>query len=301
MWARKSLVFLIYGVGLFLAGLVASGVFRLLGVVIDPSGFSGDLLDRFDVVLWADFWREISPGVAAITRQAAVAGVVMMVWKVASSVGLIHALHGEGRSSFWEGVSRFTVRGLGLGLLYLIPLLVLLVLAVVAGEAMASSYGEVGAFWMRFAAMPLVVIFLVAMFDLFHDYARMHLVLHGAKIRRSWLRGFAWPFSHPGSVALYGFWFLVSAVLWIAVLLVGFYMPDQSVGAVLLAFVVQQALVLCRTGAYVSWIGAEVTFFERFAPAPDVPASAESDESDAEYVAGSMELDSMAAPQEGTE
>ena len=271
MWHRRGLVLLLYVFGLVLAVLVGGAVSRLLGVEIGPTGFSGRLTERFDVVLWADFWNGIGAGLAAVARQAVIAGVIMMVWKVASSVGLIHALQGDARLSFWEGVSRFTLRGISLGLLYLLPLLVLLILVVIAGEAAASDMGEVGAFWTRFVVMPLAVILLAATVDLFHDYARMHLVLRQAKIRRAWLEGIKWPFRHFRSVFLYKIWFWVSAALWIAVLLVGFYMPDQTLGAVTAAFVIQQGLIIARSGAYVSWIGAEVAFFERYAqPAPEV-------------------------------
>lgn len=156
-------------------------------------------------------------------------------------------------------------------MLYVLPLILLLVLAGITLEMSASSMGEVGAFWTRFIGLPIVIILLVATFDLFHDYARMHLVLRGATIRSSWLQGIKWPFQHFRSVFLYKIWFWISAALWIAVLLVGFYMPDQSVGAVILAFIIQQGLIVFRTGAYVSWIGAEVAFFERYAPPPRLP------------------------------
>jgi len=274
MWHRRGLVLLLYVFGLVLAVLVGGAVSRLLSVEIGPTGFSGRLTERFDIVLWADFWDGIAAGLAAVARQAVIAGVIMMIWKVASSVGLIHALQGDARLSFWEGVSRFTLRGISLGLLYLLPLLVLLTLVVIAGEAAASDMGEVGAFWTRFVVMPLAVILLAATVDLFHDYARMHLVLRQAKIRRAWLEGIKWPFRHFRSVFLYKIWFWISAALWIAVLLVGFYMPDQTLGAVMAAFVIQQALIIARSGVYVSWIGAEVAFFERYAqPAPEVEAA----------------------------
>ncbi|HUF09506.1 MAG TPA: hypothetical protein VMO47_09310 [Rhodothermales bacterium] len=275
MWHRRGLVLLLYLFGLVLAVLVGGAVSRLLSVEIGPTGFSERLTERFDIVLWADFWDGLAAGFAAVARQAVLAGVIMMIWKVASSVGLIHALQGDSRLSFWEGVSRFTLRGISLGLLYLLPLLALLAVVVIAFEAAASDMGEVGAFWTRFVVMPLAVIVLAATVDLFHDYARMHLVLRQTKIRRAWLEGIKWPFRHFRSVFLYKIWFWISALLWIAVLLVGFYMPDQTLGAVMAAFVIQQGLIIARSGAYVSWIGAEVAFFERYAPSVPEPEAAE--------------------------
>lgn len=271
MWSRKSLVWLVYAFGLIVAVLIGSALIRILSFEIGPTGFSQHLIERFDLVLWFDYWEGIASGMAGIARQIALAGIIMMIWKVATSVGLIHALQGDASASFWEGVSRFTIRGVGLGLLYVLPLVLLLVLAGLTLEMFASSMGEVGAFWTRFVGLPIVIILLVATFDLFHDYARIHLVLRGATIRRSWLQGIKWPFQHFRSVFLYKIWFWISAALWIAVLLVGFYMPDQSVGAVVLAFIIQQGLIVFRTGAYVSWIGAEVAFFERYAPPARLP------------------------------
>ncbi|MGA7303336.1 MAG: hypothetical protein WBW88_00620 [Rhodothermales bacterium] len=274
MWRRRGLVLVIYLIGLAVAFLVGAGFIRLLSFEIGPTGFSRHLLERFDIVVWADFWREIASGLAAIVREAVVAGLLMMFWKVATSVGLIHALHGDGKKSFWEGVSRYTVRGLGLGVLYLLPMLILAGILIAIAYAMTKSMGEVGTFWTWAVVYPLIVIVSVACFDLFHDYARMHLVLRGTTIRRAWLEGIKWPFKHFRAVLLYKIWFWISAILWLAVLVVGFYMPDQTVGAVLIAFLLQQVLILGRTAANVSWIGAEVAFFEQF-PAPSVEPEGE--------------------------
>lgn len=282
MWSRRGLVALIYLLGLAIAVLVGSGMFRLLGYEIGSTGFSPRLVKQFDIVVWADFWKEIASGMAAIVRQAVVAGLLIMLWKVASSVGLIHALHDDGKKSFWEGVSRYTVRGLGLGVLYLLPMLILAGILLAIAYAMAKSMGQVGTFWMWGAIVPLALICLIAVFDLFHDYARIHLVLRGTTIRRAWLEGIKWPFKHFRAVLLYKIWFWISAILWLAVLVVGFYLPDQAVGAVFAAFLLQQVLILGRTGAYVSWIGAEVAFFEQF--------SAPSVEPEGEYADVSTEL-----------
>lgn len=274
MWRRRGLVVVIYLFGLVLAVLIGSGMYRLLGFEVGPTGFSQLLLERFDIVLWADFWKGIAPGLAAIARQAIAGGLIVMAWKVASGVGLTHALQGDGQSGFWEGVGRYTIRGLGLGLLYLLPMFVLLGIMTSAVWSATESMGEVGTFWTWGLVFPLLVIGVVASFDLFHDYGRMYLVLRGATIRRSWVEGIRWPFRHFRSMLLYKVWFWISAILWIAVLLVGFYFPDQSVGAVFIAFLIQQVLIIGRTAAHVSWIGAEVAFFEQF-PAPVIEPEVE--------------------------
>jgi hypothetical protein len=277
MWRRRGLVLVIYSVGLILAGLIGNGLYRALEVEIGPTGFSDRLFQQFDLVLWFDYWDGVGPAVAAVMRQAVLAGLLMMVWKVASSLGLIHALHGDATAGFWEGVRRFTLRGFGLAVLYLIPLVILIAVVVGAGAAMTETMGEVGTFWMWMAVLPLLVIGLVAMFDLFHDYARMYLVHRGATVFRAWWRGILWPFKRFRSILLYKLWLLISVVLWIGVLVLGFYLPDQSMGAVFVVFLLQQVLVVARFGATVSWYGAEVALFERFAPAPEsVEAAGES-------------------------
>jgi len=266
MWQRRSLVLVIYVVGLLLAGLVGLGLVKMLDVEIGSTGFSDELVRRFDAVLWFDYFDGLKAGLAGLMRQTALTAFAMMIWKVASSVGLIHALHGDASGSFWEGVRRYTIRGFGLALLYFIPLVLLVGAVIGVGVSVTEDMGEVGLVWTWTAVIPLACIVLVAMFDLFHDYARMHLVLRQTTIRRAWLRGIQWPFRCFRSVLLYKIWFWISALLWVAVLLVGLNMPDYSLGVVFLAFLIQQVLIIARTGATVSWIGAETALFERFAP-----------------------------------
>lgn len=279
MWQRRGLVLVVYVVGLLFAVLIGAGLVRLLDTEIGSTGFSQDLVRGFDPVLWFDFFDGLKAGLAALMRQAALTALIMMVWKVASSVGLIHALNGDATGSFWEGVRQYTVRGFGLALLYFIPLVVLVGIVIGIGSSVTSDMGEVGVVWMWMAVIPLACIVLIAIFDLFHDYARMHLVLRGATIRRAWLRGIQWPFRHFRSAFLYKLWFLISALLWVAVLIVGFYMPDHSVAAVFLAFLIQQILIIARNGATVAWIGAETALFERFAPPVEEADSADSADS----------------------
>jgi hypothetical protein len=266
MWRRRGLVLVIYLFGLIIALLVGSALFRILSLEIGPTGFSRHLVRKFDLVLWFDYWDGIRAGLAAVVRQAFVAGMIMMLWKVAGSVGLIHAFQGEAASSFWEGVSRFTIRGFGLGLLYFLPLIILLAIVIGVGAAMTKSMGQIGAFWTRFVVLPIIAVIVVAIFDLFHDYARMHLVLRGTTIRRAWLEGIKWPFLHFRSVLLYKLWFLVSAALWLATLYIGFRLPDHAVRIVFVTFLLEQILIFARTVAYAAWMGAEVSFFEHFAP-----------------------------------
>ena len=271
MWQRRGLVLVVYVVGLLLAGLVGLGLVKMLDVEIGSTGFSDELVRRFDAVLWFDYFDGLKAGLAGLMRQTALTAFAMMIWKVASSVGLIHALAGDATAGFWDGVRRYTVRGFGLALLYFIPLVLLVGAVVGIASSVTEDMGEVGVVWTWTAVVPLACIVLVATFDLFHDYARMHLVLRGTTIRRAWLRGIQWPFRRFRSVFLYKLWFLISAVLWVAVFLVGLYMPDHSLGAVFAAFLIQQVLIIARSGATVSWIGAETALFERFAPPIEEP------------------------------
>ena len=283
MWRYRGLVLLLYGIGLTIAALIATSLIRILDTEIGSTGFSGDLVENFDIVLWADFWRGIIPGLSGVARQTSIAALLMLTWKTVSNVGLVHAFGSENSTGFWDGVHRFGIRSLGLALLFLVPLVALILIILVVAFFATHDMGEVGVFWTWAVVVPLTVVWFTAFFDLLHDYARLHLVLRDGKITASWRAGVIWPFRHFRAIFLYKAWFFVTAILWISVFVIGFLLPDHSVAAVFGAFLIQQGLILARTGASVSWIASEVAIYQEFAdPAVSDEGSLATDSTDLE-------------------
>ncbi|MFV1981657.1 MAG: hypothetical protein ACC655_10920 [Rhodothermia bacterium] len=270
--SRRSLILLLYLVGLGVAALLAVPVFRAVDTLFGSSGFSAELARRFDIVLWMDMLEKGGTALAGAMRQFFWAIPLFIVWKVASQVGLVYALKDDGQASFWEGVSRYTLRGLLLALIYLllggfaIAILWIILVLIIKGQ------GEPGQFWTAIVIGPILSIVILALFDLMHDYARMRLVLRRDGIWRSFLSGSFFPIRRLSALFLYKVWFLVGGVLWLLPFWLDGVFAKTTIAGMLGAFLVQQIVILTRHGATVAWIGSEVFYFEANAEALIEPA-----------------------------
>jgi len=261
--SRRSLILLLYSTGLAIAALLSVTVFRVLAIEFGNSGFSGDLAKQFDIVLWADLLAEDGvSGLAAAVRQFFWAIPLYMVWKVASQVGLIHALSRDAHASFWVGVEKYTLRAIPLALLYLVVAVILTVLVWVIVGAFTVNAGEVVVFWGNIVFGPLATIGVLGMTDMMHDYARMSLVLHGSTVWRSWRKGMTWPVGRFSVILLYKFWFLVATVFVLLPTGIDYVMAKTAFGGIVAAFLLQQVALLLRNGVTVAWIGSEVSLFD---------------------------------------
>lgn len=260
--SRRSLILLLYLVGLGVAVLLAVPVFRVVNTLFGSSGFSGELAHRFDIVLWMDMMEKGGTALAATLRQFFWAIPLFLVWKVASQVGLVYALKDDGKASFWEGVSRYTLRGLLLAAIYLLVGGALVKILWVILVAIIKGLGEPGQFWTAMVIAPLLSIVILASFDVMHDYARMRLVLRGDGIWKSFLSGSFFPIRRLSAQFLYTLWFLVGGMLWLLPFWLDGAFAKTVVAGMLGAFLVQQIVILARHGVTVAWIGSEVSYFE---------------------------------------
>jgi hypothetical protein len=275
---RPGLTLLVYLANLFVALLLSIPVFSALSVATANSGYGPELVERFDFVLWADIIERAGDALLASWVQVAWAIPIALLWKVAMSVGLIHALRDGGIRSFWEGVGRFTGKALLMALLYLVLVVVWLVVVgiviFVAAQVISRSPASFTLYWI---VGPAAVVIGVAVFDLMHDFGRISLVTEDRGATAAWLDGIKYPFRHPAAIVLYGFWVLVAlAVSAAAIRLHASW--GATMASVWLLFLGQQVVFFVRSAATVAWFGSEVSFFERLRhrEAPliaDVPAA----------------------------
>ncbi|HMB89313.1 MAG TPA: hypothetical protein VKP65_00610 [Rhodothermales bacterium] len=260
---RPGLIALLYGMNLLLAFVLSVPVYFALQEAIGPTGFGEDLARSFDVVLWADILEKAGDVLQAIPFQLLWMVPLYLLWKVAASVGLIHALRGEQIRPFWEGVGRYTGRAFLIALLYIVLFAAGIVGIIVLTLILNSVWpGEVGTFWVNFVIVPTAFISMVAVLDLMHDFANIALVVEEKPVLQATLRGLRWPLKYGRASWLYLAWFVPAALLLLLPTVLDMTLTAGTGLAIFGLFLLQQLLLLLRAAMTVGWLGSEVAFFE---------------------------------------
>lgn len=260
---RPGLVVLFYAINLVLAVVLAVPVYIVLESTVGPTGFGQELARSFDLTLWADILEEVSDLLAALQIQLLWMIPLYLVWKAAASAGLIHALRGDQGRSFWQGVGRYTAKALLVGLGFVILAGIGLVGVVMLAVVLSAFWpGEVGSFWITFVFAPTLVISVVAVLDLMHDYARMALVVDDQSAWNALLTGLMWPLRHGQASWLYLAWFVPAAALLLLPTLFEMNAAAATGFAVWGLFFIQQVLLLLRSAVTVGWFGSETALYE---------------------------------------
>lgn len=260
---RPGLIALLYGMNLLLAFVLSVPVYFALQEAIGPTGFGEDLARSFDVVLWADLLEKAGDVLQAIPFQLLWMVPLYLLWKVAACVGLIHALRGEQIRPFWEGVGRYTGRGLLIALLFLVlfaaGIIGLIVLTLILNGVWS---GEVGSFWVNFVIVPTLFISMIAVLDLMHDYANIALVVEEKPVVQATLKGLRWPLKYGRASWLYLAWFMPAALLLLLPTVLDMTLTAGTNLGIWGLFLFQQLLLLLRAATTVGWLGSEVAFYE---------------------------------------
>ena len=260
---RPGLAVLLYAVGGLLAFVLSTLVYNALADVVGPTGFGPDLARDFDVVLWADVLEEAGTTLGTVALHLLWIGPLYLLWQVAASVGLIHALAGSRTGSFWRGAGRYAGRALLLALLYgLLAMGVFLPLAGLLALLDGVWDGEVAAFWIYGVVAPTLLIAALSVLDLMQDYSRIALVIEEQPVGRAWKVGVVWPFRHGAASQLYVAWFALAAVLLVLPMALDMSFTAATTSTIWLLFALQQLALLARAAATVGWLGSEVAFFE---------------------------------------
>ena len=255
---RPGLAGLLYAGNLVLGIILSIPILMAFSQAVSETGYSPELAKEFDIALWADLMQESGPMVSTMLRQLFWIIPVFYLWKVGSTIGVVYAMRGERDGSFWAGLGKYGGRALLLGLPFVamavVAIVGILLLTVVLGFALP---GEVIQFWIRFVGAPILILMLLAILDLMHDFARLELVLRERPVMTSWWAGIGWFFRSGSAQAIYLTWLIISVVA----LIVPFWV-DLAMGGLFLAFLFQQALLYVRSLVTVGWLTSEVMLFE---------------------------------------
>ena len=259
---RLRLVGLLYLINLVVALIVALPFYNILFNEVGNTGFGVELSEAFDPVLWSQIFAGVRGDLQLFLSRVLWVIPVLWIWKTASQVGVIYALHHNAIWPFWRGVGFYTGSGLLLGLLFL-PLKVVWVLLIYFSAVVLAPVldGEVITFWVYGVALPVVLIAGLSILELYQRFGRLSLVIGHKKVWRAMKAGFKWPQRYPVAAGIFICWYGVMLVLLIvsagvnARLHVGF-QPFW------IAFLIQQVLIFARSTVTVGWIGSEVFLYE---------------------------------------
>ncbi len=267
---RPGLTLLLYAVNTLASFFIALNMVALTGVV-NSRGFSQELATRFNIVLWADILEKAGASLDSAFMQLFWLIPVYLVWKVASSAGLIHAFqHGE-TNSFWKGVATYSGQALLLSVGYLVPLGILLIVELLIALGLQAIWpGEVATYRIYLLLLPALIILTVWLLQLLHDFGRVALISGRQRVWDAWKTGMTWPFKHRQAFLLVLFWSILAA----GFLALPFLIDPPGVRRPLALwglFLFYQILFILRAAITVGWTATEVFFFEDRAAIPQTP------------------------------
>lgn len=260
---RIGLVVLLYVFDITIALLLAIPIYNAVVEHVGYSGFGADLIQGFDLVLWRDIIDAMTDVLQGVGIQLLLVIPIYWIWKTASRMGVIYALHQGAIWPFWRGVGYYTAKGLILGIVFLPVKIIGAGLAIVIGAGLSNIWvGSVGAFWTIGVITPILVISVLSMIDLFQRYARISIVVRHDTIWNALSAGFSWPFKYGAASYVYLLWFMIVAFVFIITQVLNATL-HVGISAILVGFLIQQISLFTRSAAEVGWIGSEVDLFER--------------------------------------
>lgn len=261
---RFGLVVLLYAVNLIVALAVTIPLYLAIRSSFGPSGFGPDLLTGLDFTVWPKAGPELFEALRLIGLQSLFVVPIIVIWKVASSVGIINALRDGKVRKFWAGVGQFTGRGLGLALIFGLLGAIWLGLSFVGAVFLRGLLGatEAAAYNSFVYFLPISATLGLSFLALLHDYSKICLVKGDLGFGKAFKRGSKFALANPGTWILFAFWLIVSAVLLFAPSLLDRYLAATTISTVVVLFVLQQLFLFFRTAASVAWYGSEVEYYE---------------------------------------
>ena len=260
---RIGLVILLYAVEIGIAILLAIPIYNAFVEYVGSSGFGADLIEEFDLLLWREIIDAISGVLGGVGLQLLWVVPLYWIWKTASHMGVIYALHQGALWPFWRGVGYYTGKGLLISLIFLpMKVLVVVIALLLNGMLVNAIGGEIATFWTTAVLMPFILIGGISLLELFQRYARIAVVVRHDSVWNAVTAGFTWPFKYGAASYLYLIWYVVALLVVFATLGLNA-MLHVGVSAIVFGFLIQQVSRFTRAAVTVGWIGSEVELFER--------------------------------------
>lgn len=254
---RFDLVILVYGIQLAFAAVLAAPIARSLEAIVGPTGFGAELVAGADFVLWADILVEEARTVGRRGLHLLWLLPLVMLWKAAKGVGLIHALGMGSGASFWRGAMRFGLRSVIVGVIFtaLAALMGTLVLMLLGTIATASS-SPVAAYWILVVLMPLALLALFLGVDVLRATSRAAIATADISALASTRAGFKALVRQPRLLTVYGAWKLLGLMCLMLSFQAELHVAAGGSAAIAALFILQQVFFVIGVVCSVSWYGA---------------------------------------------
>jgi len=268
-WQYRKMIFLIYGVNLFLAYIALLPVAAMLDKGFDYTTAAGQMLEAFDIsifsALWAEYGKAINIGGMILSFS-----VLYLVLNTFFAGGIFYLIHEKLPFSLREFFSGCVIYFKRFFKLFLVSLLFIffvilfyLLITSILGEFTKDAVTEFWPFTLFFVKV-LFVIFMLAMVNMFFDYAKIILVyndLHRIfKTVKDTLMFIM--MSMTKTIGLYALYFFTAIVLLAIYIFLESLFNVTGTISILLFFLLSQIYILTRVFIRISFFTGQYTFFQ---------------------------------------
>ena len=279
------LVLLIWAWHLALAAVAAAPALAWWRGAFDHAVEATTLLTRFNFAVLADLTKYDYVGAFGLLSSAMIGaallsfiaspfvmgGMLKVISATGTSRGVMHRFFGGGGYFFWRFFRLLLAGGTctvaaGAGLMF--------ALVAIEGPLVENGSEAASYLWLVFDLVILTIacgVFLLAL-----DYARIQVVIDDTRgMIRAYFRALGFVVRHAATT--YGMAIVI--LIPVGVLMLGYVAYEtvspvaSSWGAILMLFVVQQAITLARVGLRVSLVDAEFRYAQRLVPASRVESA----------------------------
>jgi hypothetical protein len=268
-WQHKKMVFLIYGVNLFLAYIVLIPIASMMDKGLDYTTAAGQLLEAFDISIFSALWTEYGNAINLVGMIMSFS-VIYLILNTFFAGGIFYLVNENLSFSlkdfligcviyFKRFLKLFLVSLLFILMAILVYLLISTILAVFTNDSLTE-------FW-PFTLFFIKVFFLICMLalvNMFFDYAKILIVYNDFyRIYKSLKDTMMFVImSMPKTIGLYGLYFLTASALMAIYLFLESLFNVTGTISIFLFFLLSQIYIFTRVFIRISFFTGQYTYYK---------------------------------------
>jgi hypothetical protein len=268
-WQYKKMIFLIYGVNLFLAYIALIPVAAMLDKGLDYTTAASQILEAFDIsifsALWAGYGKAINIGGMILSFS-----VLYLILNTFFAGGIFYLIDENlpfGLKKFLTGCVIYFKRFLKLFLVSLLFILMaILIYVLISSIFSVFTTDSVTEFWpiSLFFVKVIILVCILAMVNMFFDYAKIILVYNdfygiykSVKDTMMFIL-----MSMTRTIGLYGLYFLTAIALLAIYLVLESLFNVTGTISILLFFMLTQIYMLIKVFIRISFFTGQYTYYK---------------------------------------